>query len=282
MRGGDEGLAAYQGEHLRPERDGGICPSTRGQIGWRATRNGTARRGRHGPDRDSQAAGLDGSTATVAGVATREPLAARPQRPGSRLRSTASASSCRTTCSTASTAAPGTPSARPGRPRPRASASPLAALGSGTDPLAPTRHVVKVQATTGTTAASSLVAWSSPTPVTSHPVERRGHHRAGRQGQADRARLGDDDPQQSYPIALPARRRGRSVPGGAHKTVTTGAGGRAVVAFTPRFTTTFRAAFQPGRAVAVPGGHVGLRRRGRARAAHGARRRAVRRRAPSA
>ncbi len=95
---------------------------------------------------------------------------------------------CRTTCATASTAAPGRRWARPGTSATaelrlhddRAHAVPLRG--------APTRHVVtRRRPRPATTAPSSVVAWAAPTPVTLTLARGRGHHRPGRQGQADGA-----------------------------------------------------------------------------------------------
>jgi hypothetical protein len=241
MRGGNSGLAAYQGSTSL--NDGGICPSTRGQIGWRATRNGIPDVVDTTPTVTLKPPTLDGSTATVAGVARENPWP-----PGHNAQGHAFINGISIlvphdvqysvdggawhdvgTAGTAATESFGftTP-----------------ALGSGLDSLAPTRHIVEVRATTGTTAAGSVVAWSSPTPVTLALSSGAATIPLGGKVKLTVRASDTSDPNQSYPIAfLPGVAVG--VPGGAHKTASTGAGGRAVVSFAPRFTATFRAAFQP-------------------------------------
>ena len=74
MRGGAEGLAAYKGEQYGSDElvDDGICPATRGQIGWRVSPPNTL------PDVVDTtptvvikpAASTDASTVTIAGSAS--------------------------------------------------------------------------------------------------------------------------------------------------------------------------------------------------------------------
>jgi len=87
MRGGNEGIAAYKtGQYPGEVATDGICPSTAGQIGWRATRNGIPDVIDTAPTVTLRQPIVVGSTATVAGVVSENPWPARPQRPGARVR----------------------------------------------------------------------------------------------------------------------------------------------------------------------------------------------------
>ncbi len=170
--------------------DGGICPSTRGQIGWRATRNGMPDVVDTTPTVTLKPPSLDG----VDSDGRRRRRARTPGRPATTPRvtpsSTASASSCRTTCGTASTAAPGTRSALPDNGASEGFSFTTAALGPGRRPAAPTRHVVTVQRHDRHRRRGERRRLERSHAGDSRPVEQRRHHPAGRQGQADRARLG--------------------------------------------------------------------------------------------
>ena len=246
MRGGSEGIAAYEGQPYdgQPVTYGGICPSTRGQIGWRdANANGIPDVVDTTPIVALQPPTLDGVTATVAGVARENPWP-----PGHNARGRAFAKGISvlvphdvqyivdggawTPVSTSGTGA--TENFRFTTP----------AFTSSTG--APTRHVVTVQATTGNAAQKSIVAWTAPTPVTL--TLSRGVAAIALGAKVKLTVSAADTDALQYPIGfLPGVTVG---PLGAaattQKTVTTGVGGHAAVAFAPRFTTTFEAAFQPG------------------------------------
>jgi hypothetical protein len=249
MRGGDEGLKAYQGATTYGSDVGdgtGICPSTRGQIGWRVTPPNTL------PDVVDttptvklQQPALDGTSATVSGVATEHPWAPGHNAKG---RAFAKGISIFVPHALQYSVDGGAWNAAvlSGSGASRTFSFTAALSGPGPDAKAPTRHVVAVQVTTGTTAASSVIAWSAPTPVT-----------LSLSGGASTITLGRkvtfvvhaaDAAAPAYVIGfLP----GVAVVGHAGATATSmavaiGAGGAGAVTVAPRFTTTFQVALTPG------------------------------------
>ena len=166
MRGGNEGVAAFKGQpYGNDEQVGGLCPSTEGQVGWVLAPTGIPEVVDTAPTVTVAApTSTDGTTVTVAGTAGENawppghnakgrafsrgisifvPHDLQVQRRRRRLE----------------------PAGNRGRAPARPSRFTTAALGAGRS-RAPTRHVMAVQATTGTTASSSVVAWATGTPVT--------------------------------------------------------------------------------------------------------------------
>jgi hypothetical protein len=242
MRGGDEGLAAYQGEASYKgdvSVDGGICPSTAGQIGWRVTRHGLPDVVDTTPTVTLNKPALDGSAVSVSGVATEHPWAPGHNAKG---RAFAKGISILTPHAVQYSVDGGAWTAVASSGGASQSFSFAAALsGQGPDVKAPTRHVVAVQATTGTTATSYLVAWSNPTPVAFRLASSASMIALG--GQVRLTVHATDATDPIYAIGfLPGVSIGAlSGAAGPHKTVTTTAGGSATVSLAPRFTTTFRA-----------------------------------------
>ena len=246
MRGGEEGIDAYEGVPYEGQAVtyGGICPSTRGQIGWRdANGNGIADVVDTTPTVTLQPPTLDGVTATVAGVARENPC---PPGHNAKGRAFAKGISVLVPHDVRYSVDGGawTPVSTPGTGATASFNFTTPALTSSTG--APTRHVVTVQATTGNTAQKSIVAWTAPTPVTLTLA--RGAATIALGAKVKLTVSAADTDALQYPIGfLPGIIVGPL--GGAattQKTVTTGAGGHAAVAFAPRFTTTFEAALQPG------------------------------------
>ncbi len=246
MRGGQEGIAAYDDTVDPSALDGGICPSTRGQIGWRdANGNGI-------PDvvdttptvKLKPATSSDGVTATVSGVDSENPTPPGGNAKGHAF--TRGISILRphdvrfsVDGDTTWTAVP-----TPAKASSESFTFTTTALLPGTAPdhAARTRHVISVSATTGNTATSSVVAWGAHTPVTL--VLSAGTPTITVGGKVKLTLRASDSDKPIYPIGfLPGVTVGPL--GGVQKTVTTGAAGRAVPAFAPRFTTVFRAVFQP-------------------------------------
>jgi hypothetical protein len=244
--GGNEGVAAFEGQpYGNDEQVGGLCPSTEGQVGWVLAPTGIPEVVDTAPTVTVAApTSTDGTTVTVAGTAREN---AWP--PGHNAKGRAfsrgisifvphdlqysvdgGASRAVTTVTTSGA---------------RASfgfALNTSTLGAGPYAGAPTRHLVTVQATTGTTASGSAVLWATGTPVTLTLA-------AGAAtiplGGAVRLTVAASDA--SYPIdalaGVVVRPQQGTTP--AARTVRTGAGGAAVAAFSPRFTTTFQASFTP-------------------------------------
>ena len=253
MRGGLEGLDAYKGIPYGSDlNDGGICPSTAGQIGWRVTRNGL-------PDVVDTTPTItvnppvstgNPSTLTVAGSA-RE--VAWPPGHNAKGRAFAKGISIFVPHDFQYSVDGGSPvtinPAGSGATRTFSVTVDTSALGAGPDAGAPTRHVIAVQATTGTPATKNVVAWAAPTPVTLTLKSAAATIALG--GKASltvHAADTNDALQTTYPIGHLA---GVSVgPRGgvaaSRKTVTTGAAGNAAATFTPSFTTTYAATFTPG------------------------------------
>jgi hypothetical protein len=248
MRGGAEGIAAYQGATFngRAVRFGGICQATRGQIGWRDA-NGNAI-----PDvvdttptvKLKPATSSDGVTATVSGVAGENPTPPGGNAHGhafTRGISILKPHDVRYSVDgdTTWTAVPA-----PGKASSESFTFTTGALLPGTapDPAAPTRHVISVSATTGNAATSSVVAWGAHTPVTLALATGKSAITVG--GTVKLTLRASDSDKAVDPIGFLS---GVTIglPGGAQKTATTGAAGRAVAGFAPRFTGTFEAKFAP-------------------------------------
>ena len=245
MRGGQEGIDAYEGVPYKGEAvtDGGICPSTRGQIGWRdANGNGI-------PDvldttptvKLKPATSSDGLTATVSGVAGEKPC---PPGGNAQGHAFSRGISIPLPHDVLYRVDGGAWVEGPAVTTPVAEAFSFttAALGPGPYSSAPTRHVIHVSLTTGSTATSSVVAWVGATPVTlalttATPTIALG----ARVTLTLHATTGTGT---VYPIGfLPGVSVG--VAGDVQKVVTTGPAGRAAVSFAPRFTAAFRAVYQP-------------------------------------
>ena len=277
MRGGEEGLRAYQGAATYGgdvSVDGGICPSTRGQIGWRVTRNGLPDVVDTTPTVTLAKPVLDGSGATVSGVA-----AEHPWTPGHNAKGRAFAKGISifvphdlqySVDGGAWTAVSPTGSgARQSFSFATGALAPAAAPAT-------TRHVIAVQATTGTTATSTVIAWTNPTPVVLNLASNAAAIAFG--GKVKLTVHAADADAPAYAIGfLPGVVVGPQAGAAATQhAVTTAAGGSAVVTVAPRFTTTFAAALPSPKAVqGVDGDDPRDRHRGRARPACGARRRVV-------
>ena len=245
MRGGSEGIAAYEGQPYGSDTmTGGICPSTAGQIGWRdANGNGIPDVVDTTPTVTLKPPTAVGATVTVAGVARENPCP-----PGHNAKGRAFATGI-------SVLVPHDVQYRVDDGAWIAVSDVVAAATESfaftTAPLtsstgAATRHVVTVQATTGNPAAKSTVAWTAPTPVTLALSPGAATIALGGKVKLTVSAADTDAPQ--YPIGfLPGVTVG-PLNGTATtlKTVATGAGGRAAVTFAPRFTTTYQAAFRPG------------------------------------
>ena len=252
MRGGQEGLDAYQGKVYPPLPadklvDGGICPSTRGQIGWRVTRNGL-------PDVVDTApavtvkppvSGGSASTLSVAGSA-RE--VAWPPGHNAQGRAFTAGISIFVPHDLRYTVDGGSPVAivasGSGATKTFSFALGTSTLGAGPDPQAPTRHVVTVQATTGSAASRSVVAWSSPTAVGLTLTRAAATIALG--ARVNLTVHAADAVDKAYAIGnlVGVAVAPRGLPA-AGKAVTTGTAGNAVATFTPSFTTTYAATFTP-------------------------------------
>ncbi len=246
MRGGSAGLKAYLGLlNAKSKPYGGICPSTRGQIGWRdSNKNGipdvvdttpTVKLGR-------ATTAPSARTVTVTGVASENPWPPGHNAQGHAFTTGISIfvpHDVQYSVDGGAWNAVGTP----GTTASESFDFTTVPLGPGPDPLATTRHVIRVSATTGATATSSVVAWVGQTPVTLTLSSAAATIPLG--GKARLTVRAADASAPVYPIGfLPGVRVGPLH--GALKTVTTGAGGRAVAAFAPRFTTRFQATLQAG------------------------------------
>ncbi len=244
MRGGSAGLDAYTQSATLSDR--GICPSTAGQIGWRVTPPNTL------PDVVDTTPTvtlakpiLNGTGATVTGVAAEHPW---PPGHNAKGRAFAAGISILTPHALQYSVDGGawaavTPTGSGARQSFRFATGTLAAAPAP----ATTRHVVAVQATTGTTVTSSVVAWTYPTPVVLSLVSSASTIAFGGKVKltvhAADADAGANADAPTYAIGfLPGVVVGPQ--GGAaatQQTVTTAAGGSAAVTAAPRFTTTFKA-----------------------------------------
>ena len=235
MRGGQAGLDAYHDSSTLP--DGGICAATRGQVGWVLARNGIPKVVDTKPTITLQPpVSADGATATVAGVA-RE-VAWPPGHNAKGRAFSRGISIFRPDDLTYSVDGGATePIASITRSGAKASFSAVVDISS----LTAGRHLLAVQATTGTTASKSEVVWGPQTPVTLGLSA--GSATIGLGGTVRMTVTARDgaDPIAALPVTV-APERGATP---AAKTVTTGGAGQTAVAFAPRFTTTFAAAFTP-------------------------------------
>ena len=248
MRGGAEGIAAYQGVTFngRAVRFGGICQATRGQIGWRdANGNGI-------PDvvdttptvKLKPATSSDGVRATVSGAAGENPTPPGGNAQGHAFTRGISILRPHDVRYSVDGDSTWTAVPTPGKASSESFTFTTGALLPGTalDSDAPTRHVISVSATTGNADTASVVAWGAHTPVTLALAAGKSVITVG--GTVKLTLRASDSDKPSYPIGFLT---GVTVgpPGGVQKTVTTGAAGRAVASFAPRFTGTFEAAFAP-------------------------------------
>lgn len=247
MRGGDEGLAAYEGKPYKGDStvNGGICPSTAGQIGWRVTRNGLPDVVDTTPTVTLKPPVFGRTTAAVSGVATEHPW-----QPGHNAKGRAFATGISilvphdvrysadggawTAVSSSGGGATQSFSFVAGMP------------GQGADAKAPTRHIIAVEATTGTVATSSVVAWTYPTPVALSL--RSGRLTIPLGGKVKLTVHAADADDAVYPIGFLSGVTVGPLNGAAatRKTVTIGAGGSGAAAVAPRFTTTFQATLTTG------------------------------------
>jgi hypothetical protein len=254
MRGGAEGLAAYKGTDYPPTPsdklvDGGICPSTRGQIGWRVTPPGTL------PDVVDTAptvivkppVSTDASTVTIAGSAREN---AWPPGHNAKGRAFARGISILVPHDVQYSVDGGAPTAvstsGSGATKTFSFSVDTSVLGTGPDAQAPTRHLVTVQATTGTSASKNEVAWAYPTPVGLALTSPAATIALGAKASLRLHAADADDPE--YPIGhLVSVSVGPSGAAAANRTtLTTGAAGNAAAMFTPSHTTTYQATFTPG------------------------------------
>jgi hypothetical protein len=256
MRGGAEGLAAYKGTDYPPTPldklvDGGICPSTRGQIGWRVTPPNTL------PDVVDTKPTLvvkppvstDASTVTIAGSAREN---AWPPGHKAKGRAFARGISILVPHDVQYSVDGGAPTAvstsGSGATKTFSFSVDTSALGTGPYAQAPTRHLVTVQATTGTTASMSEVAWAYPTPVglsltlTSPAATIALGAKASLRLHAADA----DDPEYSIGHLVSVSVGPSGAAAANRTTLTTGAAGNAAATFTPSHTTTYQATFTPG------------------------------------
>jgi hypothetical protein len=250
MRGGQEGLDAYQGKDYPPLPsdtlvDGGICPSTAGQIGWLPASDGIPEVVDTVPAiaLKPPVSAATASTLTVAGSA-RE--VAWPPGHNAQGRAFAKGISIFVPHDLRYSVDGGSPTAvgATGSGATRTFSFPVDTSGLGVGPFAgaPTRHVITVQATTGTTAAANVVAWSAPTPVSLTLKSATATIALGARASLTVHTADADDA--VYPIGhlagVSVGPQGRAAAG---KAVTTGAAGNAVAAFKPSFTTTYAATF---------------------------------------
>jgi hypothetical protein len=240
MRGGNEGIQAYQGGTPTGEvATDGICPSTAGQIGWRATRNGIPDVIDTAPTVTLRQPIVVGSTATVAGVVSENPWPPGHNAQGHAFVGGISIFVPHNEGYSVDGGA-WSPFGTSGAGASQSFTFTTAALQPVAGSPAPTRHVISVAATTGTAAASSIVAWVGQTPVTL--TLSRG---AATIPLGAKVKLIVRAADGGFPIGLlPGIAIGPL--GGAPVTVATGAGGRAAATFAPRFTTQFQASFKPG------------------------------------
>ncbi len=244
MRGGSEGLAAYEGQPYGTDTNvGGICPSTAGQIGWRVTRNGLPDVVDTKPTVKLQKPVLDGAGATVSGVAVEHPW-----QPGHNAKGRAFAKGISIFVPhDVQYSVDGDAWIAVNLSGSGASRSFSFTTGAIAPAPAPatTRHVIAVQATTGTTAASSVVAWTSPTTVALGLTSSAITLPLG--GKVKLTVHASDSVAQSYAIGfLPGVTifgQGGGV--ATRKPVTIGAGGGGVVTVAPRFTTSYQADLNP-------------------------------------
>jgi hypothetical protein len=246
MRGGAEGLAAYQGTAYGSDRsvDGGICPSTRGQIGWRTTRNDLPDVVDTTPTVTLAKPALNGSGATVSGVATEHPW---PPGHNAKGRAFAKGISVLVPHALQYSVDGGTWTAvtSTGGGARQSFSFAIDAIAAAPAP-ATTRHVISVQATTGTTAASSVVAWTYPTPVVLGLASSAKTIALG--GKVKLAVHAADADAPAYTIGfLPGVALvGRAGATATSQAVAIGAGGGGAVTAAPRFTTTFQVALTAG------------------------------------
>ncbi len=249
MRGGSEGVAAFFGQaYGNDQQVGGICPSTAGQVGWRVTRAGL-------PDvvdttptvTVAPPTSTDGSTATVGGRAREN---AWPPGHNAKGRAFARGISIFVPHDLTYSLDGGATQAVTTVTTSGAKASfaftvDTSTLVAGPYAGAPTRHLVTVQATTGTTASGSAVLWAAGTPVTL--TLSAGSATIPLGGKVKLTVHAADADDTSYPIGSLAGVEVGPSSGAtpAARTVTTGAGGAAVLAFSPRFSTSFQASFTP-------------------------------------
>ena len=254
MRGGQEGLDAYQGKEYPPLPgdtlvDGGICPSTRGQIGWLLAPNGIPEVVDTKPAiaLGAPVSGGSASTLTVAGSA-RE--VAWPPGSNAQGRAFARGISIFVPHDLQYTVDGGSPvaiaAASSGATKTFSFTLDTSGLGAGPYAGAPTRHVVGVQATTGTTATKNVVAWGASTPVTLAVKSAAATIALGANVALTVHAADADDT--TYPIGhltgiAVVSRSGAAT---SRKTVTSGAAGTVAVSFAPSFTTTYTATFTPG------------------------------------
>ena len=246
MRGGNEGIAAYDDTVDPSAGDGGICPSSRGQIGWR-DKNGNGI-----PDvvdttptvKLQPATSSDGSTATVRGVASEVPTPPGSNAQGHAFTRGISILKPHDVRYRVDGDTTWTSVATPGKASSEGFTFTTPALLPATAPdtAAPTRHVVTVSATTGNAKTAGVVAWGAHTPVTlglstSTPTITVG-------GKVKLTLHASDSDKPAYPIGFLSGVTIR-LPGGAPTTVATGAAGNAVASFAPRFTGAFAAALTP-------------------------------------
>jgi hypothetical protein len=248
MRGGEEGIDAYEGVPYggRAVRFGGICQATRGQIGWRdANGNGI-------PDvvdttptvKLKPATSSDGVTATVSGAASENPTPPGGNAQGHAFTRAISVLRPHDVSYSVDGDPTWTAVPTPGKASSESFTFTTGALLPGTAPdqAAPTRHVISVSATTGNAATADVVAWGAHTPVTLTIAADKSAITVG--GKVRLTLRAADSDKLSYPIGfLSGVTIGQS--GGVQRTVATGAAGRAVAGFAPRFTGTFEAAFAP-------------------------------------
>ena len=246
MRGGSEGLAAFYGRAYGTDQQvGGICPSTAGQVGWRVTRDGL-------PDvidttptvTVAPPTSTDGTTVTVSGRARENawpPGHNAKGRAFSRGISIFVPHDLQYSIDGGASKAVTTVTASGARVS-FGFAVDTSALGDGPYAGAPTRHLVTVQATTGTTASGSAVLWAADTPVTLALTAGATTISLGGTVRLTAAASDGSYPVGSLAGVVVGPRQGAAP---AARMVTTGAGGSAVVAFSPRFTTAFQAAFAP-------------------------------------